>query len=355
MVPVRQDKSPQELRLSAKAAKDGKVVQRLLGIALILDGRGRSEAASLVGLDPQSLARAVQHYNADGIAGLKDRTSPGRPPKLTREQSAELKQMILAGPEDRDHGCAEYKVHHIVDLVKDKWGICISPETARTRLHAMNLVPLVCRPRHHEADPVAQAAFKAKFPKVLAKIKSDHPEATQIEVWVQDESRVGQKGKVGRRWAAKGSNPTTLVQGGFKSVWLCGAFCAERDVGAALVVEAVSTAAMNAHLALIAQTVLPHNHAAVVVDGAGFHAQSKDLVVPANMTLVTLPAHSPELNPAEGVWRFLKHGDLLHRLYRTVDEIIDRCCSAWNSLTNEIGRIRSLCSYPWLTGKPAPA
>jgi hypothetical protein len=64
MAPVRQDKSPQELRLSAKVAKDGKVVQRVLGIALILDGRGRSEAASLVGLDPQTLARAVQHYGA---------------------------------------------------------------------------------------------------------------------------------------------------------------------------------------------------------------------------------------------------------------------------------------------------
>ena len=52
MVPLRQDKSPQELRLSAKVAKDGKVVQRVLGIALILDGRGRSEAASLVGFGP---------------------------------------------------------------------------------------------------------------------------------------------------------------------------------------------------------------------------------------------------------------------------------------------------------------
>ena len=194
MVPVRQDKKPQELRQLAKAAKDGKVVQRLLGIALILDGRGRSEAALLVGLDPQSLARAVQHYNADGIGGLKDRTSPGRPAKLTREQSAELKRMILAGPEDRDHGCPEYKVRHSVDLLKDTWGIGISPETARPPLHAMNLVPLVCRPRHHAADPVAEAEFKAKVPAVLAKITSDHPEATQIEVWVQDESRVGQKG-----------------------------------------------------------------------------------------------------------------------------------------------------------------
>src|SRR5690242_15802657 len=200
--------------------------------------------------------------------------------------------MILAGPEDGDNGCAEYKVRHIVDLVKDTWGIRISPETARTRLHAMNLVPLVCRPRHHEADPVAQAAFKETFPQVLAKIKSEHPEAAQIEVWVQDESRVGQKGKVGRRWAEKGSHPTTGVHGGFQSAWLFGAFCAERDVGAALVVESVSTAAMNAHLAIIAQTVLPHHHAAVVVDGAGFHAQSSDLVVPTNIPLINQSARN---------------------------------------------------------------
>lgn len=355
MVPVRQDKSPQELRLSVKGATDGKAVQRILGIALVLDGRARGEAASLVGLDPQTLARAVEHYNAEGVAGLTDRTSPGRPPKLTRAQSAELKRMVLAGPADREHGCPEFKVRHIVDLVKDKWGICISPETARTRLHAMNLVHLVCRPKHHQADPVVQAAFKENFPTALAKIKNDHPKAQHIEVWVQDETRVGQKGKIGRRWAEKGSNPTTPVHGGFKSVWLFGAFCAERDVGAALVVEAVSTAAMNAHLAIISQAVLPNDHAAVLVDGAGFHAQSKDLVVPSNMTLVTLPAHSPELNPAEGVWEFLKNGDLMHRLYRTVNEIIDRCCSTWNSLANETGRIRSLCSYPWLMGKPAPA
>ena len=182
MVPVRQDKSPQELRLAAKGTKDGKVVQRLLGIALILDGAGRREAALLVGLDPQTLARAVEHYNADGIAGLSDRTSPGRPPKLTEQQCADLKRMVLAGPEDPDNGCPEFKVRHIVELVKAKWGIRISPETARTRLHAMNLVPLVCRPRHYQADPVARAKFKAKFPQTLAKIKRAHPEAKHVEV-----------------------------------------------------------------------------------------------------------------------------------------------------------------------------
>ena len=355
MIPVRQDKDAQGLRLLARLEKVGKVVLRLLGIAHILDGRGREESASLVGLAARDLTRAVKRYNAEGIAGLKDRTIPGRPSKLTPQQDAELKQLVLAGPEDRENGCPEFKVRHIVDLIEKKWGIRMSAEAVRIKLHALNPETLVCRPLHDQADPVAQAAFERKLPEVLAKIAKDHPAAKAIEIWVQDETRVGQKSKTIRRWAEKGSSPRVIVNGGFKSVWLFGAFCPERDTGAAIVVETVSTEAMSAHLALVSQEVLPGNHAAVLIDGAGFHATAKHLVVPSNLTLVTLPAYSPELNPAEGVWEFLKGGILANRVYGSVDAIMDKCCVAWRSLIDEPGRIRSLCSYPWLMGKPAPA
>ena len=154
--------------------------------------------------------------------------------------------------------------------------------------------------------------------------------------------------------AEKGSGPRAIVHGGFKSVWMFGAFCPERDIGVAIVMETVSAEAMSTHLEVISHAVLPDNHAAVLIDGAGFHATAKDLVVPSNVTLVTFPAYSPELNHAEKVWQFLKGGVLAHRLYRTVEEIIDRCCVAWRSLIDEPGRIRSLCSYDWLMGKPVP-
>jgi len=354
MIPVRQDKDAKGLRLLARLEKVGKVVLRLLGIAHILEGRGREQSASLVGLAPRDLTRAVKRYNAEGIAGLKDRPIPGRPSKLTRAQDAELKQLVLAGPEDRESGDPEFKVRHIVELIEAKWGVRMSAEAVRTKLHALKLEKLVCRPLHDKADPVAQAAFKLALPEKLAKIAADHPEAKKIELWVQDETRVGQKGKVIRRWAEKGSSPRVVVQGGFKSVFLFGAFCPERDIGVAIVMETVSAEAMSTHLEVISHAVLPDNHAAVLIDGAGFHATAKDLVVPSNVTLVTFPAYSPELNPAEKVWQFLKSGVLAHRLYRTVEEIIDRCCVAWRSLIDEPGRIRSLCSYDWLMGKPVP-
>jgi transposase len=125
MIAVRQDEGAQGLRLAARLEKAGKVVLRLLGIAHILDGRGREESAALVGLPPRNLARAVARYNAEGIAGLKDRTSPGRPSKLSAEQSAELKQIVLAGPEDRENGYPEFKVRHVVDVIEKKWLLAV--------------------------------------------------------------------------------------------------------------------------------------------------------------------------------------------------------------------------------------
>lgn len=358
MIPVRDELSLDELRQEARRlaslSDEGMVVLKLLGLALILEGAQREEAARLVGLGPRSLADAVKRYNAEGIEGLWDRGDGGRPSKLSPEQDAELRQLVLAGPGQPESDCLEFNLDRIRDLVEQKWGIRLDPETVRRKLHAMGLVKLVCRPIHHKTDKAAQEKFKADFPARVAKVAQDHPEARSIEVWVQDETRVGQKSKLGRRWVEKGSSPTTAVHGGFKSAWLFGAFCPQRDIGVAIVVEAVSTEAMSVHLAAVSKAVLPDNHAMVLVDGAGFHATAKDLVVPTNITIVTLPPYSPELSPPEAVWEFLKNGPLLHRLYNTVDDVIDRCCAAWNSLVGEPGRIRSLCSFPWLM-TPSPS
>ena len=139
MIPVRQDRSATELRRAAQSEKAGKIVRRLLGIAHILDGRGREESAALVGLPPRNLARAVARYNAEGIGGLKDRTSPGRPSRLTLEQAVELKQIMLARSEGRKGDDLRFTVREAVDLIERKWGVRISAEAVRTKLHSVRL------------------------------------------------------------------------------------------------------------------------------------------------------------------------------------------------------------------------
>ena len=88
-------------------------------------------------------------------------------------------------------------------------------------------------------------------------------------------------------------------------------------------------------------------HAALVLDQAGWHA-ARALAVPANITLVPLPPYSPELNPVERIWLYLRERWLSHRVLADYDAIVEVCCRAWNALTAEPGRIQSLTNYPWL-------
>ncbi|BAI73730.1 transposase (plasmid) [Azospirillum sp. B510] len=112
-----------------------------------------------------------------------------------------------------------------------------------------------------------------------------------MEVWFQDEARIGQKGTLTRRWAPRGSRPRAVRDHRFKSAYLFGAVCPARDTGAAIVMTRANTEAMTLMLEEISRTVAPGAHAAVVIDGAGWHT-SGDLAVPGNLTLVPLPPYS---------------------------------------------------------------
>src|ERR671924_1308499 len=108
-----------------------------------------------------------------------------------------------------------------------------------------------------------------------------------------------------------------------------------------------STVTMQIFLNEFAKTIAPDEHVALVLDQAGWHG-AKALTVPDSMTLVALPPYSPELNPVERVWLYLKERFLSHRLLDAYDAIVGATCAAWNRLRTEVGRITSLCSYPWI-------
>ena len=69
---------------------------------------------------------------------------------------------------------------------------------------------------------------------------------------------------------------------------------------------------------------------------------------PPNLTLVPLPPYSPELNPVDKPWQFLRERLLSHRVFRDLGAVIAAACAAWNRLVAEPGRVRSLTRFPWL-------
>ena len=104
---------------------------------------------------------------------------------------------------------------------------------------------------------------------------------------------------------------------------------------------------MNLHLAEISRHVSPGAHAVITLDGAGWHQPGGRLAVPDNISLLPLPRYSPELNPVENVWEFLKQNFLRNRVFATYDAIVDACCRAWNALMAIPERIRSLTERNW--------
>ncbi len=90
----------------------------------------------------------------------------------------------------------------------------------------------------------------------------------------------------------------------------------------------------------------PGAQAVLVLDGAGWHT-ARDLRWPANLTPLPLPPSSPELNPQERVWEFVRQHYLALRRFLDHTALLDACQDAWRRFIGQPGRVRSLCSYPW--------
>lgn len=165
-----------------------------------------------------------------------------------------------------------------------------------TLLDRLNIVWITGRSKHPKSSQEAIDSFKETFPEEVDKIRE------KIEIWWQDESRVGQQGSLSRVWAAKGTRPRVVRQRQFLSTY--------------------------------------------ILDRAGWHT-TEALIIPSNITLFPLPSYSPELNPMEQVWQKLKHGSLSNRIYKSYEEIVDCCSDAWNSFVDGEGNITSLCSRAW--------
>jgi putative transposase len=170
--------------------------------------------------------------------------------------------------------------------------------------------------------------------------------ATPVEIWFQDEARIGQQGTLTRIWARRGTRPRAPRDQRYKWAYLFGAVCPERGTGAALVLPYANAYAMTLHLEEIGRCVTPGAHAIVLLDGAGYHI-AKDLVVPTNISLLPIPPYSPELNPQENIWQYLRQNKLSNIVSKDYDTIVQNSCDAWIWLMNLPDQVRSIASRDW--------
>jgi transposase len=178
-------------------------------------------------------------------------------------------------------------------------------------------------------------------------VKARHPGHT-VEVWFQDEARFGQQGTLTHVWAEKGSRPIAIKQTEYEWVYLFAAVNPVTGESSALLAPTVNTDLMNAHLEMISKQVRcadDGRHVVLVLDQAGWHV-AKALNVPGNITLMHLPPYSPELNPVERLWLYLRNHYLSNRLFADEDNLWNACRNAWNRI--EPDRFNTICNTQWI-------
>jgi putative transposase len=160
-----------------------------------------------------------------------------------------------------------------------------------------------------------------------------------------DEARFGQQGTITDVWARTGSRPRAVRQTRYEWVYLYAAVEPASGESAALVAPYVNTGTMNAFLKILDRERAADEHFVLIMDQAGWH-KSRDLQLPAGITVLLLPPYSPELNPVENLWHYLRSHFLSNRSYEDYDALLAAGTDAYRKLTPDV--IQSVCRCDYI-------
>lgn len=157
---IRDDVGTAALQRFAQAEPDRRAALRALAIAQALEGASRAEAARVVGRERQSLRDAVVRFNAEGLAGLRDRPRSGRPEKLSPTRREELRAWVLQGPDPEMDGLSRYRLLDIAAHILERWAVSYTLSALSRLLRRMGLSWQTTRPAHPKGDAEAQELYK---------------------------------------------------------------------------------------------------------------------------------------------------------------------------------------------------
>ena len=167
-------------------------------------------------------------------------------------------------------------------------------------------------------------------------------------MWFQDEARFGQQGTLTRVWARTGSRPVAVRQHQHANLYVFTAVCPGDGRACGLLSPSVNTGTMQAFLDQLASDELaPDEHAVMILDRATWHT-TEHLRVPLNITLLLLPPLSPELNPVENLWHYLRSHHWSNRSYADLAAVRQAAAQGWRAVCLDPSQVRSICAAPYL-------
>jgi hypothetical protein len=164
----------------------------------------------------------------------------------------------------------------------------------------------------------------------------------KVQVWFQDEARFGQQGTLTHQWAPRGTRPTAWRQTQYDYLYVFGAACPQTGQTGGLLAPYLNTDTVNAFFGEFEKEVDCDVHVFMIWDQAGFHT-SKKVKVPDNVTIIPLPPYSPQLNPIEKLWQYLRQHHWSNRVYEGYDHLRQAVNHAWKKVCVKPKKIKSIC------------
>nr|WP_201294510.1 IS630 family transposase [Colwellia sp. 20A7] len=316
---------------------------RLLAVSHFIDGKNRTQIATFLKVSRTSVNKWIHTYLHDGLEGLKEKKHTGRPKSLDDKQLSQLKSFVINSAIKPSGGRLQGK--DVQEYIATEFGVVYQKSNVYDTLHQLELSWVTTRSKHPKQSIETQETFKKFQFETIAKIPLSIS-LDQVDVWFQDEARFGQQNTTTRVWAEKGTRPRAIKQQQFTYAYLFGAVCITNGKTEAIVAPLSNMDVMASHLALISKATEEGRHAVVLMDGASWHQKYLDDEY-NNLTIIHIPPYSPELNPIEQVWSWMRQNEIANRCFKDYEDIVEKCSEAWNRFRSNTKRVISLCHRDW--------
>ena len=161
---TRSELNAADLRQAASRTKDAASARRMLALALVLDGRSRTEAAHSCGMDRQTLRDWVHRFNDEGLPGLCDRKAPGPRSRLTLEQQGEVAELVRQGPDLAEHGVVRWRRADLAKVIEARFDVQLAERSVGGLLARLKFRHVSVRPHNPVQDAAAIEAHKKTLP-----------------------------------------------------------------------------------------------------------------------------------------------------------------------------------------------
>ena len=338
----------EELQRRTDAITGTRLWKRHQAVVLATQGLSAAAIGQALGCSRRAVQGWITRYNQLGPDALQEGTHTGRPPLLAGPELLRFQRRVEAGPTPEDGICTFYG-RDLRRILEDEFGVLLGLQAVYDLLHRHGFSSLMPRPQHKDADEEVQAIFKEVIADQIQAIGEAHPDE-DVQVWFEDEARFGQQGTLCRVWARKGSRPRGVKQTQYGYLYVLTAVCATTGAASGLISPTLNIGVINVFLRQFSGELPRGVHAVLVWDGAGYHT-GDGVVVPSNISLIRLVPYSPELNPVENLWHYLRSHYWSLRVYATYEALEEAAVTSWRRVCLVPESIRSICAVPYIDVK----